>query len=219
MPWPKGRPLSAETRLKLSTVRRGRKLSLTHRESISRSLLGKIRTEESRVRISVGAKKRDPSTRSKPPSHLGVKRSRGTLERMRKSQLAYLSIPENYAKLCAVAKSNHAKYPRNIIKAVLASRGARYTRPERLFDALTPDYVEYTGDKRFWLVFKDGRHKNPDFVVRPFSTTKTVVEIFGSYWHSKDEEVSLVGQYAEIGVRCIVIWESDVVEATRRLFR
>jgi G:T-mismatch repair DNA endonuclease (very short patch repair protein) len=45
----------------------------------------------------------------------------------------------------------------------------------------------------------------------------TVVEIFGDFWHSRlftgkapfDHECELVAAYAEIGISCLVLWESE----------
>ena len=85
--------------------------------------------------------------------------------------------------------------------------------------------ILYTGDRRFWRWLPLlGRHKNPDFVVpgpdpeRPFRDVSAVIECNGSFWHSErftgmplaDHEELLVRAYAEVGLRCLVIWESEI---------
>lgn len=45
-----------------------------------------------------------------------------------------------------------------------------------------------------------------------------MVELFGDYWHSRmftgkanfEHEAELVSAYADIGISCLIIWESEV---------
>lgn len=96
--------------------------------------------------------------------------------------------------------------------------------PERRVQELEPRLM-YTGDRRFWRWLpRLGRHKNPDFVLRgpvpdhPFRDLRKVVEVNGDYWHSEkfthmwpeEHESELIQAYAEVGLECLVIWESEV---------
>ena len=99
---------------------------------------------------------------------------------------------------------------------------------ERKVSDLAPDGVlRFTGDGGYWRFLPLlGRHKNPDFVVvrpdcdpeHPFRESTKVVEVFGDFWHSKmftgkapfAHERELIEAYADVGLECLVIWESEV---------
>lgn len=83
----------------------------------------------------------------------------------------------------------------------------------------------FTGDGAWWRHLpRYGRNKNPDFIVpgpdpeHPKRGVAKVVEAFGDFWHSRmftgkapfDHEQDLIEAYAEIGITCLVIWESEV---------
>jgi hypothetical protein len=87
--------------------------------------------------------------------------------------------------------------------------------------SLAPDGVlDFKGDGSFWRWLPLlGRHKNPDFVVWDSDRkVRKVVEAFGDYWHSRirtgkapfDHEQELIDAYADVGIECLVIWESEV---------
>ena len=100
------------------------------------------------------------------------------------------------------------------------------TEPERLVQEIEPRLL-YTGDRTFWRWLpRLGRHKNPDFVLpgpvpaHPFRDLRKVVEVNGDFWHGEgftgmwpdDHERELVEAYAEVGLECLVVWESEVKE-------
>lgn len=83
----------------------------------------------------------------------------------------------------------------------------------------------FTGDGGWWRHLPLlGRNKNPDFIVpgpdsgNPKKGVTRVVEAFGDYWHSKmftgrapfEHEQELIDAYKEVGVECLVLWESEV---------
>jgi len=83
----------------------------------------------------------------------------------------------------------------------------------------------YTGDRKFWRWLpKLGHHKNPDFILpgpdpkKPKKNVTKIVEAFGDFWHSRmftgkapfEHESELIEAYAEVGLECLVIWESEV---------
>lgn len=95
---------------------------------------------------------------------------------------------------------------------------------ERAVWAMTPELL-YTGDRSFWRWIPSLRsYKNPDFLVpgpdpeHPKRGVTKVVEAFGDYWHSekftgksKEEHTrEMVAVYAEVGIQCLVLWESEV---------
>ena len=87
------------------------------------------------------------------------------------------------------------------------------------------DRMMFTGDGQFWKWLPLlGQHKNPDFIVpgpapkKPFKGVTRVVEVFGNFWHSRmftgkapfDHEQELIEAFQDIGIECLVIWESEV---------
>lgn len=83
----------------------------------------------------------------------------------------------------------------------------------------------FMGDGKLWKRLPAlGAYKNPDFIVpgpdpeHPKRGITKVVEAFGDFWHSRmftgkanwDHEQELVEAYAEIGIECLIIWESEV---------
>lgn len=90
--------------------------------------------------------------------------------------------------------------------------------------AMAPVMV-FTGNGTYWrhLPLLD-HHKNPDFILpgpdpaSPKRGVTKVVEVFGDFWHSRmftgrapfDHEQDLVGAYTDVGIQCLVLWESEV---------
>jgi hypothetical protein len=96
--------------------------------------------------------------------------------------------------------------------------------PERLLQAMIPELL-YTGAGDFWRWLPLlGHHKNPDFILpgsdpeHPKKDVTKVVELFGDFWHSRmftgkanfEHESELVRAFEEIGIECLVVWESEV---------
>lgn len=96
------------------------------------------------------------------------------------------------------------------------------------------DKLTFTGNGAYWRFLPSkknfdgsiGGYKNPDFVVcvsedsdHPYRGATKVVECFGRYWHSQamtgmskeDHERNTIEAYAEVGLDCLVIWESDIL--------
>ena len=100
-------------------------------------------------------------------------------------------------------------------KAVLEKqrRGlkARPTRPEKIVDDITPDFVRYVGHGKFWRTLPDGKHKNPDFKIRG---QNKVIEVWGDHWHRNESEQELINLYKEIGLECLIIRESEIGKGT-----
>lgn len=85
--------------------------------------------------------------------------------------------------------------------------------------------VLFTGDGKWWRYLPSLKsNKNPDFIVpgpvpvdQKRGVTK-VVEAFGDYWHSRmftgrapfEHEQELIEAYQEVGIKCLVLWESEV---------
>ena len=82
----------------------------------------------------------------------------------------------------------------------------RPTKPElALFSFLGHnDYANYvyTGDGSFLI----GR-KNPDFIC---FETKSIIEMFGAYWHEKSEVGPRADYFANYGFQTLVIWDYEL---------
>jgi len=94
---------------------------------------------------------------------------------------------------------------------------------ERRFASKNPELI-FTGNGSFWCWLpKIGHHKNPDFILpgpdleHPKRDVTKVIEVFGDFWHSErftgcsnfEHEQELIGAFADIGIACLVIWESN----------
>ena len=77
--------------------------------------------------------------------------------------------------------------------------------------------VEYTGDHSFWidLVGVDGkvRKKNPDFIIIPFSKSKKVIEVVGSYWHTEEDNMELMKEYLDKGIEVLLLYGEDIEDS------
>jgi len=111
-------------------------------------------------------------------------------------------------------------------RAAQAARQVERGEPNKLeakFAALNPE-LAYTGNGTFWRWLpKLGHHKNPDFILpgpdprRPRKGVTKVVELFGDYWHSRmftgsanfEHEQQLVEAFRNVGIECLVVWESE----------
>ena len=94
-----------------------------------------------------------------------------------------------------------------------------------VFGMVPEGSLVFTGDGAWWRHLpRYGRNKNPDFIVpgpdptNPKKGVTRVVEAFGDFWHSRmftgkapfAHEQDLIEAYAEIGITCLVLWESEV---------
>jgi hypothetical protein len=68
---------------------------------------------------------------------------------------------------------------------------------------------EYTGSGRFFVTFKNGKRKIPDFVSHH---ERKVIEVYGRYWHRNDDPADIIRQYKEIDWDCLVLWEEEAYQ-------
>jgi len=79
---------------------------------------------------------------------------------------------------------------------------------ETYVNTLTPLNVRYVGDGSWWRYLPLlGQSKNPDFKVKG---RNKVIEVFGDYWHRNDDPEKLTEAYKQVGVKCLVLWESEI---------
>ena len=99
---------------------------------------------------------------------------------------------------------------RYLMEFILPNNPNHGTKPELLFEELEGEFVRRTSGGKFFVDFKNGRCKNPDFIVKE-TKGKKVVEIFGRFWHpDPTEEFTLPALYKEVGYDCLVIWDDEL---------
>jgi len=93
------------------------------------------------------------------------------------------------------------------IKGLKATKIKKPTYPERLFDSITSDIVQYVGNGTWWKKLSDGKNHNPDFKI---TGQNKVIEIFGDWWHRRENPQELIDLYKQVGLECLVFWEHEV---------
>lgn len=95
----------------------------------------------------------------------------------------------------------------NYLKLLLSGLGRRPNNIEKIIDEMTPDFIRYTGDGSWWRRLHNGKYKNPDFKV---TGQNKIIEIWGDYWHKKENPNFLIEHYRRSGLECLVIWENEI---------
>lgn len=81
----------------------------------------------------------------------------------------------------------------------------RPTKPERKIINYIQQHnlpLDYVGNGKLWI-----GNKNPDFTHK---TKSIVIEVFGDYWHSEDEEKTRIDHFKKHGYDCLIVWEKEV---------
>ena len=105
----------------------------------------------------------------------------------------------------------------NIMKIpeIAASTWKSSTRqPNKIEAKITSDLretnIEFVGNGKFLVTFKCGKKKNPDFVIKPFSKSKRIIELFGERFHTEKEAKQIINKYKEIGINCLILWNAPI---------
>lgn len=83
---------------------------------------------------------------------------------------------------------------------------------ESKFNDLFSGSTTYASGK-FWKTLHNNDRITPDFKV---NGQDKVIEIFGNYWHTKENEKFRISQWKSVGLKCLVIWEKDLHEKTNK---
>lgn len=160
-------------------------------------------------------------------------RKPGIIDKIRKGQREWFSNLENYVSW----KENHGKAVRSVEVRRRNSEGKRRwwsnlseeekveqlkkcfrvpSKGEELINMIIVDIeqVQYTGDGKFWITFKDGTHANPDWVIRSFRASKKIIEFFG-YTGYREETFDKIKKYEEIEIDCLAIFPEELFEPER----
>lgn len=230
MPWPKGKPkpVSPETRQKLSLALKGKypegRNSPQARAKISASM-SKVMRE----------RWRNPESRKKLLARLTAIHNSGILytgeviekqkekarnrwsdPEYRSRMMKHLQDPEFIAYM-ATKSSQRWQNPeyRNRVIAKILSKSQRKPNAEEycLMEILNrhfPGQWEYTGDGKIIL-----NGLTPDFA--NVNGRKALIELFGNYWHGKAKiknwkgtELGKIMAFNSLGYSCLVIWENEL---------
>ncbi len=126
--------------------------------------------------------------------------------------------PEYRAKQIRQLKERWADkdYASRVRALIVKGNHSKPTRPEKqLIDIIERHHLpfRYTGDGSFIIC-----GYSPDFV--NCNGEKTVIEVFGDYWHGKgarnwkETEPGRIMTFNSFGYRCIVIWENELNSQT-----
>lgn len=214
-----GKPLTKEQRAKISKALKGKytgaKGSMYGRAGALHPNWGKKRSPETRKKISEAqrGKKQSKELIEKRASALrGRKRPPYSVEwrfKIGQATKALWKDPEYRAMMCQKRSENSKKLCQDInyYSKTIGKKQVSPTRPEQLFNEMTPDKVRFIGDRQWWRTLPDGKFKNPDFKV---TGQDKIIEIFGDYWHRNDKPQELIDLYNQIGLECLIIWESEL---------
>lgn len=133
------------------------------------------------------------------------------------------AIPGHWNKVLVTFKEHYPdlEWPGMLARSAVGPNGLE----QDILSLAPTGSLLYMGDGKFWRHLpKLGHHKNADFIVpgpdpeHPMRGVTKVVEAFGDFWHSRmftgkapfDHESELVEAYAEVGIECLIVWESEV---------
>lgn len=136
--------------------------------------------------------------------------SRGNKGKIR-SKEAKINIGEGSKK-----KWRNPKFIKKWIEGEKKAKNRKPTKPEIVFDKLTPSNVRYVGNGIWWRMTKKKSARNPDFKVK---SQNKVIEIFGDYWHKGENPNELIKEYKEAGIDCIIFWENEVYNERERVLK
>lgn len=223
----KGRPMSQETKIKLSNALKGKHLteetkakmrgrpawnkgkhhSFETKEKISSLAHERLQNPEARRKISEGHKGKIASIETKQKISAGMKR---------------LWKDPDYAERVIKGRKEQWQRPgyrERSIKAVVEALNKRPNKPEKhLLRILNSEALpfRYTGDGSFIL----GGYL-PDFV--QCNGKKQIIELFGDYWHSKEDiswhetELGRIMAYNQFGYKTLVIWEHELQDEAKAI--
>lgn len=190
-----GRKHSKITKLKIGEASKKKIFNDEYRDKLRKNMLGNKRrlgiphTQETRDLISKKNKGRPLSEQNKMNISKALK-GRVFDKKWRK-------------KLSDSAKKKF-KNP-EFLKQFKKSITQKPTSIEKIIEEIIIQYgYEYVGDFSLWI---DG--KNPDFIKKK---DKKIIEVFGNYWHEKNDEYKRYLHFKNLGYKLLVIWEHEIIK-------
>ena len=211
----KGRRLSEEHKLKISSALKGREFSSEWKQKISESKKGTRHSEETKRKLSCIGKGRifseehrinlSKSGRGRPSSLLGVERSLVTKRKISESHKGKPKSEEHKQKLSDALKGRRfsEEHRKKIMQAQHVSPNKPELKLQQFLDNGFPKEWKFVGDGSFIL---DGY--NPDFI--NINGKKQIIELFGDYWHRGEDPADRAKLFEPYGFRTLVIWEYEL---------
>lgn len=199
-----GRPVTEETRMKISRAQKGK--TITAKE---RAILLQYNIERAN-----GTRICSPETRAKL-SQAGRGRKDSEETRVKKSQarIGMKFSPEHCANM-GKGKKLAWQDPEWRDKVVKAQRIGKHTHPNHaetemleLLNQLYPRQWAFVGDGSLII-----NGKNPDFINT--NGRKIIIELFGNYWHKKEEEQERIAIFDKYGFSTLIIWDTELPDKT-----
>jgi hypothetical protein len=145
-----------------------------------------------------------------------IERNRKSSERMKANNPSF--DPEVVKKQRASLNKLYEDHPEKLLErktnwlnAPLRGKGFEGRQPTKLEKAiieLNLNNTRFTGDGKFWLTFKNGKHKNPDFKIKG---QRKVIEVGDTqYWHTLEEIEEVKKCYTEINYECLYLTDVDI---------
>ena len=148
------------------------------------------------------------NSRSVRMSALNPMFNSNTVDRMRNSWHAnWNNVRTEASKLEQINRFKDAPLHQN--------RKVPNTLEQSVIDLDIPSLV-FTGLGEKWVTFKNGKHKNPDFIIEG---TNKVVEVGDVYfWHTEQEIEETIKLYSEIGYECLYLTNKEIEESSEKSF-
>jgi len=174
----------------------------------SSRMSGHIHTLEARLKMSESQKGKNIWSKGKQLTST-------TRKKMSQAIKKRWQDPEYRVRISQMMKERWAdpEYANRVRPLIIKANSKKPTRPERQLIKLIKKYnlpFKYTGDGSFSIC-----GFNPDFVNS--NGAKTVIEVFGDYWHSekkvrswKETELGRIMAYNSFGFKCIILWEKEL---------
>jgi very-short-patch-repair endonuclease len=185
----RGRKQSPELIMKRADKIRGYKHTEEWKKLMSKKMSGRQFSEETRKKMS--------STRKRKPMRYWLGKKRPEVLKWLKNPFKKGNVPWNKG----------IQLPDDLVKKLMRSNAiSRPTRPEKkvlkLIQKLALPF-RYCGDGSVII-----GAKVPDFI--NYDGGKQLIEVFGDYWHRKDNPKERIEHFKKYGFETLIIWEHEL---------
>lgn len=187
-----------------------RKFSEEHKQNIGKANKGKKRTEEqnkkqSEIRKGVKQPKISLVKKGKPNKNKGKKNPK-----ISEINMQTWKNPETRQKRIDGIKRAWSDENRRKEWVSAANKANSFhkinkieTKLKYILDDLFPNEYKYTGDGSIII-----EGKMPDFI--NINGQKKIIELFGNYWHKKEDEMIRMEYFNKYGYETLIIWEDEI---------
>jgi len=189
--------LTPEVRAKISTKAKLRCQDPDYRDRISRALKGHSVSIETRAKLSIATGRRHHSVKTKQKISETVKKV------MSNSDIRQKLSNSNKLRWKNLTDDGKRQWMERLRASCQKSPNGAELALYEIIQAVCPGEYKYTGDLSVVI-----GGLNPDFT--NINGQKTVIELFGDYWHKGEDPQERIDKYKEFGFDCLVIWEHEL---------